>query len=59
MSMEQWKAERLMKKAKKGARKQLIKEGHHPKTAAKMVNAALKRIHQQQEAENDSPDQLS
>ena len=59
MSMEQWKAERLMKKAKKGARKQLIKEGHHPKTAAKMVNAALKRIHQQQGAENDSPDQLS
>lgn len=49
MSMEHWKAERLMKKAKKGARKQLLKQGHHPKTAAKMVNAALKRIHQQQE----------
>lgn len=51
MSMEQWKAERLMKKAKKGARKQLIKEGHHPKTAAKLVNQALKRI--QSEADRD------
>ena len=41
-----------MKKAKKGARKALMKQGHHPKTAAKMVNAALKRIHnQQQEAQ--------
>ena len=47
MSMEQWKADRLMKKAKKGARKALMKQGHHPKTAAKMVNAALKRIHNQ------------
>ena len=49
MSMEQWKADRLMKKAKKGARKALMKQGHHPKTAAKMVNAALKRIHNQQQ----------
>lgn len=53
MGIEQWKAERLMKKAKKGARKQLIKEGHHPKTAAKLVNQALKRIHSQQEAQDD------
>ena len=55
MSMEQWKADRLMKKAKKGARKALMKQGHHPKTAAKMVNAALKRIHNQQyeEVQND------
>ena len=29
MSMEQWKADRLMKKAKKGARKALEKQGHH------------------------------
>lgn len=49
MSMEQWQAERLMKKAKKKARKSLEKQGHHRKTAAKMVNAALKRIHSQQE----------
>lgn len=54
MSLEQWKADRLMKKAKKGARKALMKQGHHPKTAAKMVNAALKRIHNQQEAQDDS-----
>ncbi len=55
MSMEQWKAERLMKQAKKKARKALEKQGHHRKTAAKMVNAALKRIHtQQEEAHNDS-----
>lgn len=54
MSMEQWKADRLMKKAKKGARKALEKQGHHRKTAAKMVNAALKRIHNQQEEQNDS-----
>jgi hypothetical protein len=53
MSMEQWKADRLMKKAKKGARKALMKQGHHPKTAAKMVNAALKRIHNQQEDRYD------
>lgn len=52
MSMEQWKADRLMKKAKKGARKQLMKQGHHPKTAAKMVNAALKRIHNQAQEEH-------
>ncbi len=51
MSMEQWKADRLMKKAKKGARKALMKQGHHPKTAAKMVNAALKRIHNQAQEE--------
>lgn len=55
MSMEQWKADRLMKKAKKGARKALEKQGHHRKTAAKLVNAALKRIHTQQEEQNDSP----
>jgi hypothetical protein len=54
MSMEQWKADRLMKKAKKGARKALEKQGHHRKTAAKLVNAALKRIHTEQEALNDS-----
>jgi hypothetical protein len=53
--MEQWKADRLMKKAKKGARKALEKQGHHRKTAAKLVNAALKRIHTQQEEQNDSP----
>lgn len=53
MSMEQWKADRLMKKAKKGARKALEKQGHHRKTAAKMVNAALKRIHKEQESRND------
>jgi hypothetical protein len=52
--MEQWKADRLMKKAKKGARKALEKQGHHRKTAAKLVNAALKRIHTQQEEQNDS-----
>lgn len=40
-----------MKKAKKGARKALMKQGYHPKTAAKMVNAALKRIHNQQQEE--------
>jgi hypothetical protein len=49
MSMAQWQAERLMKKAKKKARKALEKQGHHRKTAAKMVNAALKRIHTEQE----------
>lgn len=54
MSMEQWKADRLMKKAKKGARKALEKQGHHRKTAAKLVNAALKRIHTQQEEQHDS-----
>lgn len=55
MSMEQWKADRLMKKAKKGARKALEKQGHHRKTAAKLVNAALKRIQNEQEQErNDS-----
>lgn len=53
-SMEQWKAERLMKSAKKKARKALEKQGHHRKTAAKLVNAALKRIHNQQEVQDDS-----
>lgn len=43
-NMEQWKADRLMKRAKKKARKSLEKEGYHPKTAAKLVNQALKRI---------------
>jgi len=55
MGMEQWKADKLMKQAKKKARKSLEKEGHHRKTAAKMVNAALKRIHSQQEEANDLP----
>ena len=54
MSMEQWKADRLMKKAKKGARKALEKQGHHRKTAAKMVNAALKRIQNEQEQEQNA-----
>ena len=54
MSMEQWKADRLMKQAKKKARKALEKQGHHRKTAAKMVNAALKRIHSEQEVQHDS-----
>lgn len=54
MSYEQWKADRLMKQAKKKARKALEKQGHHRKTAAKMVNAALKRIHSEQEAQHDS-----
>lgn len=53
MSMEQWKADRLMKKAKKGARKALEKQGHHRKTAAKLVNAALKRIHNEQQEAHD------
>lgn len=44
VGMEQWKADRLMKRAKKKARKSLEKEGYHRKTAAKLVNAALKRI---------------
>ena len=57
MSMEQWKADKLMKQAKKKARKALDKEGHHRKTAAKMVNAALKRIHTQQEEANDLSNQ--
>ena len=43
-----------MKQAKKKARKALEKQGHHRKTAAKMVNAALKRIHQEQEVQSDS-----
>lgn len=53
-SMEQWKADRLMKRAKKKARKSLEKEGHHRKTAAKLVNAALKRINSEVEATDDS-----
>lgn len=53
-SMEQWKADRLMKRVKKKARKALLKEGHHPKTAARMVNAALKRIENRIEVEDDS-----
>lgn len=52
--MEQWKADRLMKRAKKKARKSLEKEGHHRKTAAKLVNAALKRINSEVEATDDS-----
>ena len=51
MSMEQWKADRLMKRAKKKARKSLEKQGHHRKTASKLVNQALKRI--ANEAENN------
>lgn len=47
MSMEQWKADRLMKKVKKKARKALEKQGHHRKTAAKLVNQSLKRIQTQ------------
>ncbi len=49
MSFEQWKSDRLMKQAKKKARKALEKQGHHRKTAAKLVNQALKRIHTEQE----------
>lgn len=57
MSYEQWKADRLMKQVKKKARKALEKQGHHRKTAAKLVNASLKRIHNQREAaEYDSPE---
>lgn len=47
--LERWKAERLMKRAKKKARKALEKQGHHRKTAAKLVNQALKRIARDQE----------
>lgn len=51
-SMEQWKADRLMKRAKKKARKSLEKEGYHRKTAAKLVNQALKRISNEVEETN-------
>ena len=51
MSMEQWRAERLMKRVKKKARKALEKQGHHRKTAAKLVNQSLKRIQTMADAE--------
>lgn len=53
MTMERWKAERLMKRTKKKARKALEKQGHHRKTASKLVNQALKRISNQME-DNDN-----
>ena len=56
MGMEQWKADRLMKSVKKKARKALEKQGHHRKTASKLVNAALKRIQSQAEREADIED---
>ena len=58
-NMEQWKADRLMKRVKKKARKSLEKEGHHRKTAAKMVNASLKRIAKQREESYDSSNDVS
>ena len=54
MGLEQWKADRLMKQTKKKARKALEKQGHHRKTAAKLVNAALKRIAKQAEENEDN-----
>ena len=52
MSMEQWKADRLMKRVKKKARKALEKQGHHRKTASKLVNQSLKRIQNQRDADD-------
>ena len=44
MSLEQWKQARLLKKAKKQARKQLQKEGFGKTSATHMVKQALRRI---------------
>jgi len=57
--MAQWQADRLMKRVKKKARKALEKQGHHRKTAAKMVNASLKRIAKQREETYDSSNNIS
>lgn len=44
MSMEQWKQEKLLKKAKKKARKDLQKKGFTKSEASSAVKQSLKRI---------------
>mgnify|MGYP003345843835 CR=1 FL=1 len=41
---DKWHAEKLLKKAKKKARKSLEQRGHGRKDASKMVNQAIKKI---------------
>jgi hypothetical protein len=44
MSLEKWKAERTLKKAKKQSIKSLVNEGASYNFAKKLVNRAVKRI---------------
>ena len=41
---QEWEAKKLLKKAKKQAKKSMVERGHSPKQASKMVNSAVKRI---------------
>lgn len=41
---EQYHAEKLLKRAKKKAKKKLITEGASPSQATRLINRALKRI---------------
>ena len=54
MSLEHWKQERLLKKAKKKARKQLEKEGYGKSSASYMVKQALRRIAKNEEVKTDA-----
>lgn len=54
MSLEHWKQERLLKKAKKKARKQLQKEGYDKTKASHMVKQALRRIANKPEVTEDA-----
>lgn len=54
MSFEHWKQEKLLKKAKKQARKQLQKEGFGKTSASHMVKQALRRIAKNDEVKTDA-----
>ena len=44
MSFEQWKKQRLLKKAQKRLKKNLIAEGHDPVAAKKMATGVIKSL---------------
>lgn len=41
---QEWEAKKLLKKAKKQAKKVMVQRGHSPKQASKMVNQAVRNI---------------
>lgn len=41
---QEWEAKKLLKRAKKKSKKQLIERGHSPKEATGMIKQALKQI---------------
>ena len=54
MSMDQWKEQRLLKKAKKQSVKELMTKGYSKKEGRKIVKDALRRIVKKHEEQKEN-----